>query len=116
MDVATLVGSAATLCSMTSFVPQAWRIVRTRDTAALSRRMYAVTVAGFTLWLAFGCMLGQWPLIVSNGVCLALSAFILAMILMPQHRKEAVAAALTPAGVSEPREAPRRTEGSPPAG
>ena len=96
MSTATLIGALAALCSMTSFVPQAWKVIRTRDTSALSAGMYTVTVVGFALWLAYGFMLGEWPLIVTNGVCLALSAFILVMKLLPQARKEAVADALTP--------------------
>jgi MtN3 and saliva related transmembrane protein len=38
----------------------------------------------------------QWPLIVTNGICLALSAFILVMKLLPQPKKERVAETLDP--------------------
>lgn len=96
MDLATLVGGLATLCSVTSFVPQAWKVIRTRDTAAISGRMYAVTVVGFALWLTYGLLLWQWPLILTNGTCLMLSGFILAMKLMPRRKREAVAEALDP--------------------
>jgi MtN3 and saliva related transmembrane protein len=97
VDTATLVGSLATLASTTSFVPQAWKIIRTRDTRAISAGMYTVTVLGFALWLAYGLLLGAWPLIATNGICLALSAFILVMTLLPRRRREAVADALDPA-------------------
>jgi MtN3 and saliva related transmembrane protein len=96
MSLVTLIGSLAALCSTTSFVPQAWKIIRTRDTSSLSARMYAVTVTGFSLWLAYGVMLGAWPLIVTNAICLALSAFILMMRVLPQRKKEAVADLLDP--------------------
>ena len=97
MDAATLVGGLATLASTTSFVPQAWKVIRTRDTAAISKRMYAVTVLGFALWLTYGWLLGQWPLILTNGICLLLSGFILVMKLLPRRQKEeTVAAALDP--------------------
>ncbi len=98
MEAASVVGTLATICSTTSFVPQAWKVVRTRDTSAISKRMYAITVAGFSLWLAYGLMLGQWPLIVTNGICLTLSAFILVMKVLPRPQKEAVASALDPTG------------------
>ena len=96
MPLVTVIGSLAAICSTVSFVPQAWKIIRTRDTSGLSARMYAVTVTGFSLWLAYGIMLGEWPLIVTNAVCLALSAFILAMRILPQRKKEAVADLLDP--------------------
>ena len=98
MSLSTLIGALAALCSTVSFVPQAWKIIRTRDTSGLSARMYAVTVTGFSLWLAYGIMLGEWPLIVTNAVCLALSAFILAMRVLPQRKKEAVADLIDPGG------------------
>jgi MtN3 and saliva related transmembrane protein len=96
MTLVTIIGSLAAICSTTSFVPQAWKIIRTRDTSSLSARMYAVTVTGFSLWLAYGIMLGEWPLIVTNAICLALSAFILLMRILPQRKKEAVADLLDP--------------------
>lgn len=96
MDAVTIVGALATLCSTISFVPQAWKVIRTRDTSSISQGMYAITVVGFALWLGYGVLLGQWPLIVTNGVCLLLAAFILTMKLLPKHQKEQVAEALDP--------------------
>lgn len=71
------VGAAAALCSMSSFVPQIVKIVRERDASGVSLRMYLVTVTGFTLWVAYGAMIGSWPVVASNGVCLVLSGLIL---------------------------------------
>ena len=94
MDTVTIIGSLAAICSTTSFAPQAWKIIKSRDTSGISRGMYSVTVVGFAFWLAYGIMKGEWPLIFTNGVCLALSAFILAMTLLPQDKKDVVADAL----------------------
>ena len=73
MDAALIVGYAASHCSMTSFLPQAWKI-RTGDTGAISKRMYAVTGTGFALWSVFGVMRMEWPIILANTVCFCLSA------------------------------------------
>ena len=94
MALADIVGGAATLCSISSFVPQAWKVIRTRDTRSISRRAATLTVIGFTLWLTYGFLLGSIPLLASNGICLALSGFILVMKLLPRAQKEAVAATL----------------------
>ena len=64
---------------------------QSRDTAGVSSTMYAVTVVGFLLWLLYGLKLHSWPLIVTNSICLAFSAFIFIMTLLPQDQKEAVA-------------------------
>jgi len=96
MDQVTIVGFLAATASTISFSPQAWKIIRSRDTDGISAVAYAITVIGFALWLAYGVMLGRWPIILSNGICLVLSGFILIMTLLPQPEKEEVAESLDP--------------------
>jgi MtN3 and saliva related transmembrane protein len=91
MDIATLIGALAATASTVSFVPQAVKVVRTRDTEGISVGMYAITVAGFALWTCYGAMLGSWPLVGSNGLCLALSGFIFLMTILPERQKNEVA-------------------------
>jgi len=74
-----LVGVAAAVCSMASFIPQIAKIVRERDASAVSLRMYLVTVTGFVFWIAYGVLIGSWPVAVSNVVNLMLSATILVL-------------------------------------
>ncbi len=96
MDAALIVGYLASACSMTSFVPQAWKVIKTGDTAAISLWMYAVTVVGFALWAVFGFMRMEWPIILTNTVCFCLSSFILTMKVLPRRQREQVAARLDP--------------------
>jgi len=96
VNAVTVVSLFAATLSMISFIPQAWAIVRSRNTDGISLKMYLITVAGFIAWLAYGVLLMQWAIIVQNVICLCLSSFILAMKLLPQRNKEAVADALTP--------------------
>jgi D-alanyl-D-alanine carboxypeptidase/D-alanyl-D-alanine-endopeptidase (penicillin-binding protein 4) len=62
-----------------SFVPQAWLTFRTRDVRGISLGMYSVFATGVALWLAYGLLLRAWPLVLANGVTLALALAILAM-------------------------------------
>ena len=96
MEIATIIGICATVASTVSFVPQAWKIIKSRQTHDISTAMYAVTVIGFGLWMAYGVVLVQWPLILTNGLCLVLSAFILTMKILPRREKNAIADALDP--------------------
>jgi MtN3 and saliva related transmembrane protein len=73
------IGVTAAVCSMASFIPQASKIIKERDASSVSLRMYVVTVVGFALWTAYGCLLVSWPLIVSNLISLALSAIVLVL-------------------------------------
>lgn len=62
-----------------SFLPQAVMTIRTRDTRGISLGMYAVFTVGVACWLAYGIVLGSWPMILSNIVTLGLSSTILAL-------------------------------------
>lgn len=96
MDGVAVVGWMAAALSTASFAPQAWRIIRTRDTEAISRSMYSLTVMAFALWACFGWMKQELALIVPNTICLVLSSFILLMKILPKKSKDAVANAVDP--------------------
>jgi len=76
---ADLTGYVAASLTTIAFVPQAWKTWKTRSAAGVSLRMYAIFTLGVAMWLAYGVMIGAWPVIVANIVTLALSLFILVM-------------------------------------
>jgi MtN3 and saliva related transmembrane protein len=73
------IGTAAGLCSMASFVPQLIKVAREKRAEGVSLRTYLVTVIGFGLWIAYGVLLGSWPVAVSNAINLMLAGAILAL-------------------------------------
>lgn len=89
-----VLGYAAAALSTISFAPQAWKIISSRKTHDISLGMYLLTVGAFAAWLAFGILKREWPLVVSNGVCLMLSGFILMMKILPSSAKKKVAKGL----------------------
>ena len=96
MTVADVIGGLASCASVASFAPQAWRVVTTRDVSALSWKMYVLTVGGFALWTSYGVALGSWPIIVTNSLCLVLSAFILSMLLVPERLRARLGVRIDP--------------------
>jgi len=97
MEVATIIGSLAAIASTTSFAPQAWKLIKSRKTSDISTGMYVLTVTAFSLWIFYGVLLEQWPLIIPNSICLVMAGFILTMKLLPPRKKNEVADALDPA-------------------
>lgn len=79
MNLTDLIGTIAACCTTASFVPQAWLTFRTRDVSGISLGMYGVFTFGIALWLAYGILLGAWPVIVANAITLALAGAILGM-------------------------------------
>ena len=72
----TVLATIAGLLSTSSFIPQVVKAWRERDTRAISKHMYVVTVTAFVLWSAYGFLIGSWPVMVFNLLSLVLSATI----------------------------------------
>jgi MtN3 and saliva related transmembrane protein len=79
MVIEILVSAVAATLTTAAFVPQALHIIRHRDTRAISLHMYLAFSIGVFLWLVFGVLIGNWPIIVSNAITLALALAIIAM-------------------------------------
>ncbi|MDR1055931.1 MAG: SemiSWEET transporter [Prevotellaceae bacterium] len=77
MEWVSYVGFVAAFCTSMSFLPQAYKVIKTRDTRSISLVMYIVYVIGVSLWLIYGILTADIPLIVANFVTLLLAAFIL---------------------------------------
>ncbi|PIE39750.1 MAG: glutathione synthetase [Gammaproteobacteria bacterium] len=83
------IGYVAAACTTFSFIPQVLHILRTRDTAAISLGMYSIFTFGVAMWLTYGLVLNDAPMIVANAITLTLALFILCYTLRDrrhQHR------------------------------
>ena len=79
MTLTDSIGYLAAALTTSSFVPQALLTVRTRNVSGISLGMYSVFTLGVGLWLAYGVVIGEWPIVIANALTLALAATILGM-------------------------------------
>jgi MtN3 and saliva related transmembrane protein len=79
MAVEILVSAVAATLTTAAFVPQALHIIRYKDTRAISLQMYVAFATGVLLWMVFGLLIGNLPIIVSNAITLGLALAIIAM-------------------------------------
>jgi MtN3 and saliva related transmembrane protein len=79
MSMEILVSAVAATLTTAAFVPQAMHIIRHKETRAISLFMYVSFAVGVALWLLFGAMIGNWPIMVSNAITLMLALAIIAM-------------------------------------
>ncbi|MBF0109883.1 MAG: SemiSWEET transporter [Magnetococcales bacterium] len=75
----SLLGFAAAFLTTFALVPQALRILRTRDTRAISLGMYVMSSLGAFLWVLYGWILNAWPIVIANSIAFLLLLFILMM-------------------------------------
>lgn len=74
-----LIGGVAATITTLCWVPQALKVIRTRETKAISLVMYLMLAVGVALWLVYGLAINSWPLIGANAVTLVPVAIILGM-------------------------------------
>lgn len=75
--LAELLGFLAGLLTTVSFLPQVVKSLRTRSMEDFNLLFIALMLVGLALWTVYGFMLGQLPLIVANGVTIALNLVLL---------------------------------------
>lgn len=73
-----MIGFIAAVLTTLSFVPQAWQIIKTKDTSGISLGMYSMFVVGVFLWLIHGWNTQDYAIIAANGITFVLASIILA--------------------------------------
>lgn len=73
------IGTAAALCSISSFAPQIYKIWKERDASSVSLKTYALTVTCFILWVIYGVLTGAWPVTIANACALFMASAVLIM-------------------------------------
>jgi len=74
-----VIGALAAILTTLCWVPQALKIVRDRETRAISLSGTMLCVVGVLLWLVYGLAMADAPLIGSSAATLAITATILAL-------------------------------------
>jgi MtN3 and saliva related transmembrane protein len=77
MNVITVIGFAAAFLTTVSFLPQAIKTIRTKDTSGISLFMYSLFALGTVGWLLFGLLTNNMPVVVANAVTMVFAMIIL---------------------------------------
>lgn len=77
MNFITLIGTLAGACTTISFLPQVMKTVKTKHTKDLSLGMFILVVVGMALWLFYGILLSDLPIIIANSMTFVLAFIIL---------------------------------------
>ncbi len=77
MTLVTFIGLVAACLTTVAFTPQVVKAWRSRSTRDISLGMYLVLATGIIMWLIYGLMIGDVPLILANAVTLVFVSIIL---------------------------------------
>ena len=73
----TLLSFIAAAFTTLSFLPQAIKVIRTKNTSGLSFSMYLMFTIGVFLWLMYGIFAKQVAVALANGITLIFALIIL---------------------------------------
>ncbi len=79
MATTTIIGLIAACLTTFAFLPQTLQVIRTKETKNISLNMYIAMTAGVILWLIYGILLSEIPIIIANLVTLVFSVIILVL-------------------------------------
>jgi MtN3 and saliva related transmembrane protein len=77
MNWNSVIGLFAAILTSTSFLPQALKTIRTKDTSSISLSMYILFTLGTLLWFIYGLATNNFPVWLANGFTLILASIIL---------------------------------------
>ena len=89
MDISTeiIISTIAATLTTVSFLPQAVKVLITRQTEALSFWMYLLFTIGVSFWLIYGLLILSYPLIIANIITFILSVIILIIKIINFYKK-----------------------------
>ncbi|MFH1640946.1 MAG: SemiSWEET transporter [Candidatus Omnitrophota bacterium] len=74
-----LIGLAAGILCTVSFLPQVIKAFKTKQTKDLSFATYSIFSLGIALWIIYGILIKQIPIVLTNVMVLILALLILIM-------------------------------------
>lgn len=84
MDYITIIGLAAATCITFANIPQTYKIIKEKDTKNISATTYTLLLIGNGLWLSYGILNKDWPIIIGNSISVVTCFVILLLNFLPQ--------------------------------
>lgn len=67
MDTMQWIGIVAGILTACSMLPQVIKTIKEKKAEAISLKMLLVLISGLVLWVVYGIMRNDWPLIATNS-------------------------------------------------
>jgi len=77
METFTIIGLLAGTFTTLAFLPQVIKTLKLKETKDLSLWMYIILCTGVFLWLVYGLLIKDLPIIAANSISLILAVIIL---------------------------------------
>lgn len=82
-----IIGTAAAICMICGYVPQAFHTIKTRETDAIAMPTFIMLGLGSVFFVAQGAMTANWPLVITNTIT-TVASIIIVIIKIHNDRKK----------------------------
>lgn len=82
-----IIGIVAGICTTAAVIPQIWKAWKTKKVKDVSPGMFIVLLVGLLLWVVYGVLQNDVPIMATNGVALALNGLMLFLMIRYQDNE-----------------------------
>ncbi|MEP7252149.1 MAG: SemiSWEET transporter [Ginsengibacter sp.] len=79
MDITQVIGIIAGIFTGISLLPQLFKIIREKKTEDISTWMLLILMGGLALWIVYGILITNWPIVITNAFSLLVNIIILVL-------------------------------------
>lgn len=90
METVQIIGTLAAVLTTIANIPQTYKIIKKKSTEGLSAITYFVLLGGTLLWVIYGIMKEDWPLIGANGISSLISITVLVLYYISDKKIEEI--------------------------
>lgn len=77
MDYVQIIGLSAAVLTTAANIPQTYKIIRTKSTKDISAATYGMLLVGFGMWVAYGILREDYPVLIANSISVLVCSIIL---------------------------------------
>lgn len=81
-----IIGIAAGILTSFAMIPQLVKVLKEKNVEDISGGMLGVLIVGLSLWIWYGILKKEWPIILSNSFAVLVNVFLLACLVIYRKR------------------------------
>jgi MtN3 and saliva related transmembrane protein len=81
-----VIGIIAGILTSISMAPQLIKVIKEKDVANISPIMITILLGGVSMWVVYGVLLKEWPIILSNAFSVLVNTTLLTYYLLYRER------------------------------
>jgi MtN3 and saliva related transmembrane protein len=86
METSTYIGIAAGVCTAVSMLPQLFKIIKDKKAGDISFVMLLILLTGIGLWVYYGILRKDYPIILTNSFSLIVNTLIIIFTIRYKHK------------------------------